>query len=81
MWEAMFLHEGWRELVKYLEGRYVQIGMEPCDSLIKLSARNARLNEIKKLFAFISHDFRMEEALIREYQSMSEMDEMILPNF
>lgn len=82
MWEGMFLHEGWRELVKYLEGRYVQVGTDECDSLVKLAARNARLSEIKKLFAFIKHDFRMEEVLIREYDALSEIqDEPFFPQF
>ena len=83
MWDAMFRHEGWREVTRYLEKRYIAIGQEECDSLVKLSARNARLSEIKKLFAFIMHDFKMEDALIKEYQALMDTDgvleEMRLP--
>jgi len=82
MWETMFRHEGWRELVAYLEGRYVDIGREECDSLVKLASRNGRLQEIRKLFAFVMHDFRIEEALIKEYQALMDtgaLDEPRMP--
>lgn len=82
MWEGMMRNEGWRELVQYLEKRYLDIGMEPCDSLQKLAARNAKLGEIKKLFAYITHDFKMEEALIKEYQSMMDTNpELGMPGY
>lgn len=77
MWEDVMRHEGWKELVHYLEGRYREIGAMECDSLRKLSERNARLSEIKKLFTYIHHDFSMEKNLAREFeQIVSNNDEL-----
>lgn len=81
MWEEMIRHEGWRELVQYLEKRFLEIGRMDASSLKDLSARNARLNEIRKIFEFIRHDFKLEDALIREYQALSSLeDELPLPH-
>lgn len=70
MWKEMTGGEGWRHFIAYLEQRYIAIGLEECDSLRKLADRNGRLNEIKRIFTFINHDFHMEEVLLREYTDM-----------
>lgn len=70
MWEEMFRHEGWRHLVSYLEKRYVELNVDECDSLVKLNKRNGGMTEIRKLFAYIMHDFKIEDSLIKEYQAL-----------
>lgn len=77
MWEGMMSHEGWRELVRYLESRYLEISGEDCDSMRKLASRNAKLTEIRKIFSFIKHDFDEERRLAAEFEHIVSMDDQL----
>lgn len=79
MWEEMMMHEGWNELVRHLEERYVQAGIAPCKNEVELADRNARLDEISQLFIFIRHDFQMGLALKNEYERITSFDELLPP--
>lgn len=80
MWKEMMRHEGWRELLKYLESRYVELSEEDPDTLKQLSARNARMNEIKRLFQIMKHEFTMADSFRKEIVNIMNMqDELPQP--
>lgn len=79
MWDDLKRLEGWNELVKYLEGRFVELGESDCNSVKELANRNGRMNEIRRIFGYIMHDFKMEQALIREYQAITSLEDELPP--
>ena len=83
-WEDVKRHAGWSRLMEYLENRYVEVGTTECQSLRELAARNARLSEIKAIFTFVRHDYKLEQALrveiMKLMQEENEIPDATLPD-
>lgn len=65
-WKRLLQSKEWKKVVEYLEDRYVGISDTDVDSIKSLAARNARLDEIKRLFTFIKHDYNSKEVRLRQ---------------
>ena len=77
MWRDMFRMEGWQELVAYLESRYMELSDETPDSVKGVAARNSQLRLIRGIFGHIKHDFREQDALLKELASMNDFDDQL----
>lgn len=78
-WKRLLGSPEWKEVVEYLEDRYITISDTDCQTIRDLQARNARLNEIKRLFRFIKHDFNSHSARLREFMDEQMIEEQDIP--
>lgn len=65
-WKNLVGSAEWKKVIEYLEGRYIALDDEPSETLKALQVRNARMDEIRKLFQFVQHDFNTHQIRLRQ---------------
>lgn len=66
-WKQVVGSKEWQVVVQYLEQRYIELADgETPDTLKALTDRNGRMDEIRRLFKFIQHDFNANAVRIRQ---------------
>lgn len=78
-WKKVLASPEWKQVTDYLEKRFIEISEDECDSLRKLEGRNARLDEIKRLFRHIKHDFTSKTAALRSFLEEQQIDDEDIP--
>lgn len=77
-WKRLLGSNEWQQVVKYLEDRYVEVADRfDTDSVKGLAGRNARLDEIRRLFKYIQHDFNASAMRLRQLEDDQELLEDI----
>lgn len=75
-WKKIIGSSEWNKVVSYFEDRYIEIAdKETVESIKQLSDRNARLNEIKRFFDFVKHDFNANLVRLRMLEENRQIDE------
>lgn len=73
-WQTVLQSKEWKKVIQYLETRFLEIDEEDCSSLKDLAKRTARLDEIKRLFRFIRHDYDSKAARLRQLLEERQID-------
>jgi len=73
-WKKLVGSAEWQQVIRYLEQRYVEVADKfDTDSVKGLAGRNARLDEIRKLFQYIQHDFNASATRLRQLMDDREL--------
>ena len=65
-WQRLLQSEEWKLVINYLQDRFIEVSDEDADSVKDLARRNGRLDEIKRLFRFIKHDYNSKQARLQQ---------------